>query len=68
MWPGKKYRGINDPRSADSDRGVYKGYFGGCQLQFADKEDFPQTKFTDKEGFTRVPASMCTNGVLQICW
>ena len=31
------------------------------------KEDFPQTKFADKEGFPRVPMSTSTIGVLQVC-
>ena len=41
--------------------------FGECQPQFASKEDFPQTKFANKEGFPFFPMSTSTNSVLQIC-
>ena len=51
-------------------RGVEKGTFEGCQPQLADnedREDFPQAKFANKEGFPHFPTSTSTNGVPQIC-
>ena len=33
----------------------------GCQPHATDKEEFPKTKFADKEGFPRVPTSSSTN-------
>ena len=50
------------PRKA----GVYiREIFLGGQPQFIDKGDFPQAKFSEKDGFPPVPTSTSTNGVLQ---
>ena len=68
MFPDSLERRTVRPSTEHSPRAVDLGNFLGCQPQFADKEDVPQTKFADEEGFSRVPTSTTTNVVLQICY